>query len=57
MDFHKAQHYFKLAADQGYLRAQVNLLQVSAILEGKVDPDLVVKINQSVQQQFMHPIQ
>lgn len=57
LDFHKAQHYFKLASDQGYLTAQVNLFRVNTMLSGKPDTDQVEKINQSVLQQMKQPIQ
>jgi TPR repeat protein len=57
LDYHQAQHYFKLASDQGYLAAQIHLYQVNTLLAGKVDMDQVAKINQSVQQQMKQPVQ
>lgn len=57
LDFRKAQHYYKLAADQGYLTAQFNLLHVNSMLTGKIDVDEFQKINKSVQKQMMEPVQ
>jgi len=56
LDFQKARHYYKLAADQGYLTAQVNLLQVSARMGGTFDTKLLGKINQAVQRQIKQPV-
>lgn len=57
LDFHKAQHYFKLASDQGYLAAQVHLFQVNTMLARRMDMDQVGKVTESVQQQMQQPIQ
>jgi hypothetical protein len=57
LDYQKAQHYFQLAADQGYLRAQLNLFQVNTLLSGKPDMAQMDTINQSVQRQMILPVQ
>jgi len=55
LDYNKAYAYFKLAADQGYLAAKRNLLQVSMIL-GKSNAGLVEDMFKSVQQQLREPV-
>lgn len=56
MDLGKARHYFKLATDQGYLAAQRNLLQVSAMLDGKPDIEVLNSMLKNVQQQISKPV-
>lgn len=56
MDFPKAQYYFKLAADQGYLTAQRNLLHVTTMLDRKPDMKQLQDLVKGVQQQFQEPV-
>ena len=56
LDYPQAQHYFKLAADQGYLAAQKNLFQVSTMLGGKPDTKQLSEMMKNIQQQWGPPV-
>lgn len=56
LDYHKAQHYFKLAADQGYLTAHRNLIQVSTLLNARVDGNQVADMVKEVQKQLYRAV-
>lgn len=55
IDYQKARQYFKLAADQGYLTGQSNLMQVSLAL-GKVDAGMVKNFMSTLQNQVNKPL-
>jgi hypothetical protein len=56
LNYPQAQHYFKLAADQGYLAAQRNLFQVSMLLSGKPDEKQLGDLVKNIQQQWGVPV-
>jgi uncharacterized caspase-like protein len=56
LNYPLAQHFYKLAADQGYLSAQRNLLQVSMMLSGKVDPNQLSDMAKTVREQWGKPV-
>lgn len=55
LDYNKAYDYFKLAADQGYLAAKQNLLQVAMIL-GKSDGGMIKDMLDGLQKQMREPV-
>ncbi len=55
IDYQKARQYFKLAADQGYLTGQSNLMQVSLAL-GNVDAGMVNSFMGTLQNQVKKPL-
>lgn len=56
LDYPKAQHYFKLAADRGYLTAHRNLIQVSTLLNARVDGSQVADMVKEVQKQLYRTV-
>lgn len=54
-DYQKAQHYFKLSADQGYLLAKSNLLMINMQITGKIDSHMAGQVFKDFQQQILQP--
>lgn len=56
LDYPQAQYYFKLAADQGYLSAQRNLFQVSAMINVQPDMKVMSEMVKSIQKDVYQPV-
>jgi hypothetical protein len=54
LDYDKARQYYKLAAEQGYFIGQKNLLELNAMLDGKMNPEQVGEMYRQVQRQPVH---